>query len=772
MTELLSKDHLILEKGMMEFRPFGVDTDGRNIRDASGITVRANAEYLQEAVKRETGEGAGRRAVEELARLLNERISDKAYHVTPKFLLDTWNSYSYEFVMFLAEFCTILSGDPQFQYHMGQEKLVSPIMQTLGRPFGVHQVYKMIPHFGQKYAKGSFHFESEAITDHSAVLRMKFSEHLYRQFDPYRKACAYNICQSSKAGLGAFPHLIFGLKPATIVDRTCIVEGDEYCEWEFTWVPKEPRALTGGAAGIIASGATLALIHVNYPAMSWLEAIIISAFPGAAIWFANATRVLRNNLNARDRIIQEQVAFVDTRHEELREAYLVQQQAAVDLKRRIGQLTLLYQTGMIVNSTLDREALIGTALSTIKHDLQFDRVMLSFYDQDNKVSYDARLIGAPHEIAAFARSLNIPVTDSSSIEGQVLLEGTPILIKDIRKVWERLHPLSQQLASVTHAQSIIAVPLRVKNRIFGSLTVDRLQDNALNEEDLNVLVTVANQLAIALEHAAAYRQIEEMNIGLEEKVQERTTALAQVNQELQQANGRLQELDRLKSVFVSVASHELRTPMTSIRAYVENMLDGVTGPLTEKQSHYLSRVKCNIDHLTRTITDLLDLTRMEAGRVDLRLESVPVVELIEDVVESLRSMAREKSLILEILHSSSPPPIQADRDKVVQILTNLVGNAIKFTPSGGTIQVKTKIQDDISLHFGVSDTGRGIQPDELPRVFEKFFRGESIQTEARGAGLGLAIAKSLVELHGGHIGAESTPGIGSHFFFTIPLHRS
>lgn len=772
MTELLSKDHSILEKGMMGFRPFGVDTDGRNIRDASGITVRANAEYLQEAVKREKGEDAGRGAVEELARLLNERIPDKAYHVTPKFLLDTWNSYSYEFVMFLAEFCTILSGDPQFQYHMGQEKLVSPIMQTLGRPFGVQQIYKMIPHFGQKYAKGSFYFESETITDHSAVLRMKFNEHVYRQFDPYRKACAYNICQSSKAGLGAFPYLICGLKPATIVDRTCIVEGDEYCEWEFTWVPKEPRALTGGVAGIITSGAALALLRVNYPAMSWLEAIIFSAFAGAAIWFANATRVLRNNLDAKDRIIHEQVAFGDTRHEELREAYLVQQQAAVDLKRRIGQLTLLYETGMIVNSTLDRETLIDTALSTIKHNLQFDRVLLSFYDQDKKVSHDARLIGVPNEIAAFARSLNTSVTESSSIEGQLLLEGTPILIKDIRNVWDRLHPLSQQLASLTHAQSFIAVPLKIKNRVIGSLTVDRLQDNALNEEDLNVLVTVANQLAIALEHAAAYRQIEEMNIGLEEKVQERTTALAQVNQELQEANRRLQELDLLKSAFVSVASHELRTPMTAIRAYVENMLDGVTGSLTEQQSHYLSRVKFNINRLTRMITDLLDLSRIEAGRVELQLESVPVAELLEDVVESLRSMTDKKSLTLEVLHCSSPPPIRADRDKVVQILTNLIGNAIKFTPSGGTIQVKTKAQESAFMYFSVSDTGCGIQPDELPRVFENFFRGESIQAEVRGAGLGLAIVKSLVELHGGLIGVESTPGIGSHFFFTIPLHQS
>ncbi len=762
MSQLLPKDRSILEKGQMEFRPFGLDIDGRKIRDASGITVRANVEYLREVVSRARGEQAAAEAVEALARLLNQRIPDSAYHVTPQFLLNQWNSYSYEFVMFLAEFCIILSGDQQFQYHMGQDKLISPIIQALGRPFGVHRIYKMFPHFGQKYAKGSIHFESETITDRSAVLRMKFHEHVYQQFGPYRKSCSFHVCQSSKAALAAFPFLIYGLSPATITDRRCMAEGDEYCEWEFTWVPREPRPWGGAVAGAMVSALTATGAATVYPTLRWPQVLAISAFPGVTVWLANWVRLLSLSVRERDRMVQEQARFSDTRHEELREAYLVQEQAAVDLKRRIGQLTLLYQTGMMVSSTLDREALIHNALHAIKHNLHFDRVMISFFDAERKVAYDARLVGVPAEVAAFARSLETPTTDSSSIEGELLIEGRPILVQDITDVWDRLHPLSRKLAEVTHARSIVAVPLRVKGRVIGSLTVDRHQHHALNAEDLDVMMTVANQLAIALEHAAAYNEVEELNASLEEKVRMRTA-------ELETANDKLQELNQLKSAFVSVVSHELRTPLTAIRSFVENMLDGMTGNLNDKQSTYLKRMLFNVDRLSRLIVDLLDLSRIEAGRMEIKLQPVDLADLVDDIVDGLRSLAAGKSISVEVRHQSVLPHVAADRDHITQVLTNLIGNAVKFTPPQGTVLVSTCVRDaEESVQISVADTGCGIAHDELPRVFDKFFRGAAISKDARGAGLGLAIAKSLVELNRGQIWVESVPGEGSTFSFTIP----
>ena len=185
--QLLSKDHTILEKGTMEFRPFGMDEKGEKIRDVTGIKVNAYVTHLDETMSKKENPEAGRRAVDELCSLLNERIPDRTYHVTPSFLRNIWNSYSYEFVCYLTEFCLLISKDPMFQIHVGTTKYISPIIQTLGRPFSIPQIYKMFPHFGQKFARGSIVFEVGKVTDKSAVLKMKYTDHVYEQFGIYRK---------------------------------------------------------------------------------------------------------------------------------------------------------------------------------------------------------------------------------------------------------------------------------------------------------------------------------------------------------------------------------------------------------------------------------------------------------------------------------------------------------------------------------------------------------------------------------------------------------
>ncbi|MGH7233509.1 MAG: GAF domain-containing sensor histidine kinase, partial [Nitrospiraceae bacterium] len=511
----------------------------------------------------------------------------------------------------------------------------------------------------------------------------------------------------------------------------------------------------------------VAYLSVRYPAIGLIESAVIALFPGMVMWLAHAWWMQTKDIKVREHLIREQLEFVDARHEELREAYLVQEQVTVELKRKVGQLTLLHHTGVIVSSTLDREVLLRTALESIQSNLHYDRVMITFYDLERQVSYDARLIGAPADVAAFARSLETPVTDPATIEGGVILRGTPTLITDVREVWDRLHPMTRQLATFTRAQSFISVPLKVQDHVIGTLTVDRLEDHALNEEDLDVMVTVANQLAIALDHAEAYRQIEELNVGLESKVRERTAALEQVNRELHIANGKLRELDQLKSAFVSTVSHELRTPMTSIKAYAENMLDGLVGDLNEKQAIYLKRVKYNTERLTRMINDLLDLSRIEAGRIEVRLGPVSVPDLVSDAVESLQRIAQEKSITLTV-RACELPIIRGDKDKLHQVLTNLIQNGIKFTPDGGEITVQSDQPDAGSVRICVEDTGCGIPPHEIEKVFEKFYRADSAPLDARGAGLGLAIAKSFVELHGGRIWAASAEGKGSRFFVTLP----
>jgi signal transduction histidine kinase len=281
-----------------------------------------------------------------------------------------------------------------------------------------------------------------------------------------------------------------------------------------------------------------------------------------------------------------------------------------------------------------------------------------------------------------------------------------------------------------------------------------------------VIAVTALALAVGVsERRRAEQALDQLNQTLERRIQDRTSILqATVEQ--------LQELDRLKSAFVGIVSHELRTPLTPIKTLVENLLDGVGGSLSEQQHHYLSRIQANADRLTRMLNELLDLSKIEAGKTELRPTVLSIQELIADVLDVLQPLAQQKSITMEVTSLDGIPNVHADRDKLYEVLANLVDNAIKFTPSGGRIQIGTKVLNDRYIRVEVSDTGCGIPEEDLPKIFDKFYRVHSLSSNHAGAGLGLAIAKGLIELHGGTIGVESTSGKGSHFYFTVPYATS
>ena len=235
MVELLPKTHRILERPYMLFRPFGKEPNGETINDLSGVSVRANVEYLGEAISRAQGPEAGQQAIEELVVRLNERIPDHAYHVTAEFLKNPWTGYSNEFVAYLVEFCVELSGDPDFQLNMGRKNLISPLIQTLMRPFPTNLIYKAAAKWVQHYNKNSYQLDTLHINDHSAVIRMTLTERACQHFGPYRKACGTIWCNALKIGLAMVPHMVHDHPEANIKDTQCIAEGDGVCEWEVSW---------------------------------------------------------------------------------------------------------------------------------------------------------------------------------------------------------------------------------------------------------------------------------------------------------------------------------------------------------------------------------------------------------------------------------------------------------------------------------------------------------------------------------------------------------
>ncbi len=235
---------------------------------------------------------------------------------------------------------------------------------------------------------------------------------------------------------------------------------------------------------------------------------------------------------------------------------------------------------------------------------------------------------------------------------------------------------------------------------------------------------------------------------------------------------RLRALDKLKSDFVSNVSHELRTPLTAVKGSVDNMLDGLTGPLNEKQARYLTRIKSNTDRLSRLINDLLDLSRIEAGRIDIRPTVLSPELLAKEVIESLRSIVVDKFIDLEVACHEGGVTAWADRDKVTQVLMNLVGNAVKFTSAQGKVAVVIERKDDEWVQVSVVDTGPGIPREEVDKIFDKFYQlAQGDNRKSRGTGLGLAISKALVQMHGGKIWVESEVGKGSTFAFTLPAQQ-
>lgn len=746
----------------MEFRPFGLNDRGEKICDISGVVVQSNVDYMCDYLTRTAGTEAATHAIEELCRLLNARLPDRSYHVTPDFLRNIWNSYSYEFVCYLREFCEQLSGDPDFHVNVGTHRKVPPLIQILCRPFSTPQLYKMWPHMGRKYVRDVLEFEVGRVTRRSAVLRMTFTDRALAQFGPYRKRCVDVICLSCKTSIARVQTQLHGTPPATVRDLSCTANGDPYCEWEFTWTP-QVRSSIPLAMWLLVAGGTFAYVHIRWPNVPTIEALGLAAIPASLLWWM-ITSHMRQAAKPLQRLIRDQEQVVDARHEELREAYLEQQSTAVTLRRKVNELTTLHRAGLLFSSTFDREELMTNVLDTIVRDLHYDRAMITQFDRTRNVSHDFRVRGMPQEVADFLRTQEVSVTDPDSVEGTVFLRGEPVLTNNIHEIWDRLHPFDQKLIGMVNVKSFITVPLKTHHAVIGSLSVDRTHNQALTQDDLDVLVTLASQVASALDNAQAYREIESLNAGLEARVRERTA-------ELEAANAQLKQMDRLKSKFLAHVSHELRTPLTSIVGFADNMLEGLVGSLNVKQEQYLTRIKANGTRLARMITDLLDLSRVEAGKLVLSFDHISLQTVATDVIEQLLPLAITKHLQIEL---QSPDPallVWADPDRLSQILTNLLDNAIKYTPEGGHISVDLSISDHEMARIVVRDNGQGIPPDALPKLFDPFFRvHHQERSQTKGLGLGLAIVKDLVELHGGTIAVHSALDQGTEFSFTIPLH--
>jgi len=247
-----------------------------------------------------------------------------------------------------------------------------------------------------------------------------------------------------------------------------------------------------------------------------------------------------------------------------------------------------------------------------------------------------------------------------------------------------------------------------------------------------------------------------------------TQQLADTNAELEMTNRELERANRLKSEFLASMSHELRTPLHTIIGFSELLAEELEGPLNQKQQRFVRHIHTDSLHLLELINDVLDISKIEADRLELRPEAFDLTALVAESLASVRSLAEAKSHKLETA-LDVPTALEADRLRIKQVLVNLLSNAIKFTPEGGRIRLEASVQEPFVV-VSVSDTGVGIPPEEHESIFDKFHQvGATTKGVREGTGLGLAITKRLVEQHGGTISVQSQPQRGSTFVFTLPL---
>ncbi|MDP8255050.1 MAG: ATP-binding protein [Candidatus Alcyoniella australis] len=343
-------------------------------------------------------------------------------------------------------------------------------------------------------------------------------------------------------------------------------------------------------------------------------------------------------------------------------------------------------------------------------------------------------------------------------EFDVLDDGRPRAVNNASQ--DQQVPLV--LKNSWNSSSYALVPIRGRERSMGLLLVDHYyKRREINEDDLDILNSVSNISGLALDKLLV--------IGsLEEKVDERTRALSSANKKLTQLYQRAKESEHLKSMFLANVSHELRTPLNSIIGFSKVILSGIDGEINDQQRTDLTVIHNDGVHLLGVINDILDLTKIEAGHMELQAEIMDLGSTIEDVARTAAGLLGDKPIELRVELEDDLPSIWADRMRVRQILLNLVSNAIKFTDEG-SVKISASARPQEVL-VAVNDTGRGMKPEEIPVAFSEFRQLDNTPgRRAGGTGLGLTITSSLVAMHGGRIWVSSEPGVGSTFYFTLPI---
>ena len=410
-----------------------------------------------------------------------------------------------------------------------------------------------------------------------------------------------------------------------------------------------------------------------------------------------------------------------------------------ELTRSVGELTALGEVSQALSSTLDLDTVLTTVVNRAVELAGADGGSIFEYDETAQ-EFQPRVSTEAGDVVAATRQTHLRKGEGAVGRMAVTRETVQIPDIAIEGAYDS-HARGALLRSGRHA--LLAVPLLSEQHIIGGLVISRNVAGEFPAELVDLLKTFATQSALAIQNARLFQEIADKSRQLE-------TA------------------SRHKSEFLANMSHELRTPLNAIIGFSEVLAQGMFGEVNEKQSEYLRDILESGRHLLSLINDILDLSKIEAGRMELEASEFDMPEAIQNALTLVRERALRRGIALHHVIDDRVAEIRADERKLKQVLLNLLSNAIKFTPEGGRIEVRATPADG-AIEVSVTDTGIGIAPEEQEAVFEEFRQVGTADKKAEGTGLGLALSRKFVELHGGKIHVTSHVGVGSTFTFTLPI---
>ncbi len=411
------------------------------------------------------------------------------------------------------------------------------------------------------------------------------------------------------------------------------------------------------------------------------------------------------------------------------------------LTRSVGELSALGEIGQAISSTLDLPTVLSTIVARASELAGADAGVIYEYDEGREVFVPRATERLEADIVN--AMIATPVRKGEGATGRLAQVQEPVQVADI--VVARAESRVRDVLVRAGYRTLLAVPLAREGHLLGGLTVIRKTTGEFAPEIIDLLQTFATQSALAIQNARLFRELEIKSRELEVASQH-------------------------KSEFLASMSHELRTPLNAVIGFSDVLLDGMFGPTNEKQTEYLQDILASGQHLLSLINDILDLSKIEAGRVELDLAEFEVASAVDDALLLMRERAARRGITLTSHVGPDVGTVRADQRKIKQVLLNLLSNAVKFTPEGGRIEVRAARADG-RAEVAVSDSGIGIAPEHHEVVFEEFRQVGRADKKAEGTGLGLALCRKFVELHGGRIWVTSQLGQGSVFTFTVPATR-